>query len=122
MGELLRRGYDAQLADRNTKGYDLVVGRSDGGDLKRIQVKTVRQAPWYVKATSYEGAALDQVTIYVLIGKEAAAQPVRYFIARNRELADQVHRPKWRQGQHDTAFMALKAVEQFEGRWEIVVT
>jgi hypothetical protein len=26
MGELLRRGHDAQLADRNTKGYDLLVG------------------------------------------------------------------------------------------------
>ena len=23
MAELLRRGYDAQLADKNTKGYDL---------------------------------------------------------------------------------------------------
>ncbi len=30
MGELLRRGPDAQLADRNTKGYDLLVGK--GGD------------------------------------------------------------------------------------------
>ena len=27
MGELLRRGFDAQLADRNTKGYDLLVGQ-----------------------------------------------------------------------------------------------
>jgi hypothetical protein len=27
MGELLRRGYDAQLADRNTKGYDVLVDR-----------------------------------------------------------------------------------------------
>jgi len=26
MGELLRRGFDAQLADRNAKGYDLLVG------------------------------------------------------------------------------------------------
>jgi hypothetical protein len=26
MGELLRRGFDAQLADRNTKGYDWVAG------------------------------------------------------------------------------------------------
>ena len=29
MGELLRRGYDAQLADRNTKGYDVLIGRPD---------------------------------------------------------------------------------------------
>ena len=44
MGELLRRGFDAQLADRNTKGYDLVAG-SHGADLKRVQVKTVRVQP-----------------------------------------------------------------------------
>ena len=25
MGELLRRGFDAQLADHNTKGYDMLV-------------------------------------------------------------------------------------------------
>ena len=30
MGELLRRGYDAQLAGiRNTKGYDVLIGRPD---------------------------------------------------------------------------------------------
>jgi len=27
MGELLRRGFDPQLADRNTKDYDVLVGR-----------------------------------------------------------------------------------------------
>jgi hypothetical protein len=54
MGELLRRGYDAQLADRNTKGYDLLVGRpGDGRDMRRVQVKTVRAGPWYVRAADY---------------------------------------------------------------------
>ena len=38
MGELLRRGFDAQLADRNTKGYDLLAG-SHGSDLKEIRLK-----------------------------------------------------------------------------------
>jgi hypothetical protein len=28
MAELLRRGYDAQIADRNTKGYDMLVGKT----------------------------------------------------------------------------------------------
>src|SRR5258707_14862106 len=30
MGELLRRGFDAQLADRNTKGYDILVATEPG--------------------------------------------------------------------------------------------
>jgi hypothetical protein len=53
MGELLRRGYDAQLADRNTKGYDVLVGRPADTTLHKVQVKTVRTEPWYVKVTSF---------------------------------------------------------------------
>src|SRR5277367_5378903 len=44
MGELLRRGFDAQLADRNTRGYDLLVSRSSK-PMQRVQVKTVRSQP-----------------------------------------------------------------------------
>jgi hypothetical protein len=42
MGELLRRGYDAQLADRNTKGYDLLVGLPSDKNMRKVQVKTIR--------------------------------------------------------------------------------
>jgi hypothetical protein len=36
----LRRGYDAQLADRNTKGYDLLVGRPGATtDTRKVQVE-----------------------------------------------------------------------------------
>lgn len=119
MGELLRRGFDAQLADRNTKGYDLVVGRTDEGDLKRVQVKTVRRPPWYVKSASFRKPNLEQVTIYVLVGTEDGRQPVRYFIAKNKQLVRRVHLPK---GWNDNGFMPLKAVEAFEGHWEIVAT
>src|SRR5580704_10582691 len=96
MGELLRRGYDAQLADRNTKGYDIVAGRHDA-DLKRVQVKTVRAQPWYVRRSSFEDALLaDQITVYVLLGAESAQKPVRFFIARNRELVEHPHYPpRW---------------------------
>jgi hypothetical protein len=38
MGELLRRGYDAQLADRNTKAYDLLVGQPDKKHLQKVQI------------------------------------------------------------------------------------
>jgi hypothetical protein len=54
MGELLRRGFDAQLADRNTKGYDLLVGQPADPTLRKVQVKTVRSAPWYVRLTDFE--------------------------------------------------------------------
>jgi hypothetical protein len=117
MGELLRRGYDAQLADRNTKGYDLLVGRPEDKTLRKVQVKTVRVQPWYVNVASFEGDLLDQVTIYVLLGKEDGRKPVRYFIAANRELAAFVSRPpNWT----SNAFMMLKSLEQYEGRWDIL--
>jgi hypothetical protein len=78
MGELLRRGYDAQLADRNTKGYDMLVGRPADKKLQKVQVKTVRTPPWYVKTASFEGPLRNQVTIYVILGKEDGQKPVRY--------------------------------------------
>ncbi len=117
MGELLRRGYDAQLADRNTKGYDLLVGRQEDKALRKVQVKTVRSQPWYVKTTSFRGDLLDQVTIYVLLGKEDGRKQVRYFIARNRDVARSVScPPKWKLN----GFMMLKSIEKYENRWDIL--
>jgi hypothetical protein len=92
MGELLRRGFDAQLADRNTKGYDLVVGRSDDAALRTVQVKTVRSPPWYVRLADFEKLS-DRTTVDVLLGREDGKKAVRYFIARNCDLAKCVHRP-----------------------------
>jgi hypothetical protein len=116
MGELLRRGYDAQLADRNTKAYDLLVGHPEDKHLQKVQVKTVRMQPWYVRQSSFEGELLDQVTVYVLIGKEDADQQVRYFIACNRDVAAEVSVPStWKD--NDSAFMMLKSLAPFEGRW-----
>lgn len=117
MGELLRRGFDAQLADRNTQGYDILVGKSDKPTLHKVQVKTVRGAPWYVKAADFAGAAADGVTIYVLLGDLRAKKPVRFFLAFNRDLATDVHAPS---GWSANAFMPLKAVEPHEGRWEVL--
>jgi hypothetical protein len=118
MGELLRRGYDVQLADRNTKDYDILVVRPNDKVLK-LQVKSVRSQPWYVKKASFSDAMRDQVTIYVLLGDESARKPIRYFITRNQEVAEQFHcPPKWR----NNAFMPLKAVEQYEDNWDILLS
>jgi hypothetical protein len=117
MGELLRRGYDAQLADRNTKGYDILVGHSEDKALRKVQVKTVRNPPWYVKAASFRDDLREQVTIYVILGKEDAQNPVRYFIAKNRDLAKHVTAPaSWR----ENGFMKLSAVRPYEDCWEIL--
>jgi hypothetical protein len=117
MGELLRRGYDAQLADRNTKGYDLLVGRPDDGKLRKVQVKSVRVGAWYVNLASFEGAFREQVTIYVILGKEDGLQPPRFFIARNSSLASKVSR---QQDWEKSGFMTLKSVEKYENRWDIL--
>jgi hypothetical protein len=118
MGELLRRGFDAQLADRNTKGYDVLVGRPDDRALRKVQVKTVREEPWYVTLAHFEGDLRDQVTIYVLLGKENGQKRVRYFMAKNHELSDHVHKPpKWT----NNAFVSLTALEKYENRWDSVL-
>jgi hypothetical protein len=119
MGELLRRGYDAQLADRNTKGYDLLVGRANDLALRKVQVKAVRSPPWYVRIDSFSGDLASQVTVYVLLGPEIADRPIRYFIVKNTKLVDQIHRPK---GWEDHGFMSIKAVSEHEGRWDEILS
>lgn len=116
MGELLRRGFDAQLADRNTKDYDILVGLPTDKVMKKLQVKTVRSAPWYVKTASYSDDLADQLTIFVLLGDEKAQKQVHYFVTRNSEVADHVHHPRnWK----SNGFMPLSAIKKYEDRWEL---
>jgi hypothetical protein len=118
MGELLRRGYDAQLADRNTRGYDILAGRSSDGNLRKVQVKTVRVQPWYVRMSQFQGDALDLVTVYVLLGSEQCETPVRFFITRNREVMAHAECPAdWT----ETGFMRLKPLLPFEGQWNTIL-
>lgn len=118
MGELLRRGYDAQLADRNTQGYDMLVGLPKDEALRKVQVKTVRTTPWYVRKPDFDGEMLSRITIYVLIGNEKRVPPVRYFIARNQSVAGDVRQPpKWA----NNAFIDLKALAAFEDNWALLL-
>jgi hypothetical protein len=69
--EVDRGGYDVVLESggvirhvrRNTKSYDILAGRPDCQDLRKVPVKTVRTQPWYVKQASFKGDLLEQVTI-----------------------------------------------------------
>jgi hypothetical protein len=47
------QAWDAQLADRNTKGYDLLVGLPSDKSMRKVQVRTVRLPPWYVSKTQF---------------------------------------------------------------------
>jgi hypothetical protein len=116
MGELLRRGFDAQLADRNTSGYDILVVNAKNDSVKKVQVKTSRSRhKWYVKVASFDGKNRNQITVYVYLGRHDKVDPVRFFIAENRKLKKFVHRPqKWR----DNGFMPTKAVEKYENQWD----
>lgn len=104
------------MADRNTKHYDILVGLPTDKVLKKLQVKTVRSAPWYVKTASYSGDLADQLTIFVLLGAETAEKQVRYFMTRNSEVAKHVHHPEnWK----SNGFMPLNAIKEHEDRWEL---
>jgi hypothetical protein len=118
MGELLRRGYDAQLADRNTKGYDIAAGHESDSNLHKIQVKTVRIQPWYVRKSQFEGDALELVTVYVLLGTEDCKKPVQFFITKNSDMKQYAGYPKgW-----DTGFVRLKDLLPFQDKWKTILT
>lgn len=116
MGELLRQGLDAQLADRNTKGYDLLVGRESEKRLRKVQVKTARHRSWWVDRAMFEGERLKLTTVYVLMHVKGG--PVRYFVVKNRKVKKHVKWPsKWK----NHGFVRLAAIEKNEKRWRILL-
>ncbi len=88
IGELLRRGFEARLSDR--EGHVALV-RAGDSPTKVVQVRSVYSAPWYVRCASFARRA-DEVTVYVLLGAERM-RSARFFVARNGDLACQVRRP-----------------------------
>ena len=48
MTELLRRGFEAELAGASYEKHDMIVWVS-GSQPKPIRIKTVHSAPWYVR-------------------------------------------------------------------------
>ncbi len=122
MGELLRRGFHAQLADRNTQGYDLLVGREGDQHLRTVQVKTVRIQPWFIRVSDFIDRP-NQPTIYVLLGPEKSAVPARFFIAINRTLAGKFHHPAdWKKKNNNSGFMKLEVLKTFEDKWDELLT
>ena len=90
MTELLRRGFEAELAGASYEKHDMLV-RVRGSPPKPIRIKTVHSAPWYVRSDLFARRA-DQVTVYVLLGVETET-PARFFVVKNGDLAAQFRQP-----------------------------
>ncbi len=113
MGELLRRGFEAQLLDR--KEHVLLVQAGDSP--KSIQVKTVHFPPRYVRRASFVRSPADQVTVYVLLGLERGIWSARFFVVRNSDLAAQLcHSPT----SNPIGFIDAQSVEKYEDNWEVL--
>jgi hypothetical protein len=114
IGELLRRGFEAQFSDR--KEHVLLVRAGESAP-KPVQVRTAHSTPWYVRRASFDGSLVNQVTVYVLLGLEPGAKPARFFVARNRDLAAWFRRPLT---SNPIGFIDAKSMEPYEDNWEIL--
>ena len=114
MTELLRRGFEAELAGASYEKHDMLV-RVGGFLPKSIHIKTVHSAPWYVRCDLFARRA-DQVTVYVLLGAETET-PARFFVVKNSELAVQFRQPStWKA----FGFIDAKSVEKYEDNLDIL--
>ena len=112
--ELLRRGFEAEFAGASYEKHDMLV-RVQGSRPKPIRIKTVHSAPWYVRWDQFAKRA-DQVTVYVLLGVEAA-MPARFFVVKNSDLATDFRQPPtWKA----FGFIDVKSVEKYEDNWDLL--
>jgi hypothetical protein len=115
MAELVRRGFETELASAGLERHDLLV-RVRGSRPKPIQIRTVHSAPWYVRRANLAKRG-DQVTVYVLLGVEAVT-PARFFVVRNGDLVIHVrHPPTWKA----FGFIDLQSVEKYEDDWDVLM-
>ena len=115
MDELLRRGFDAQLADRSTRKYDVLVG--PGSPPKPIHVRAVHVGPWYVRNSHFVGAGANQVTVYVLLGFERNPDCARFFVTRNSDLEANLRQPpNWQ----EFGLIDIETVKQYEDNWVLL--
>jgi hypothetical protein len=116
--ELSRRGFNARIADRATKKYDILVDLY-GSSPKPVHVRTVHVGPWYVRSTQFAGTAANQVTVYVLLGIDRKPNCVRFFVTRNSDLETSFRQ---RQNWDEFGFIDVEALEQYEDNWDILNT
>jgi hypothetical protein len=113
--ELRARGFDVLLPDGH-KGCDILVRRSGCPKPTPVRIiRTVYFPPWYVHVDKFVGDLSDAVTVCVLLGSDA--HYVRFFLARNRDLATHIRRrPGWK----DYGFIDLEEVQAHENNWSML--
>lgn len=112
ISELLRRGFEARLSDREEH---VALVRACDSHTRAVQVRSVYSAPWYVRCASFARRA-DEVTVYALLGAERM-RPARFFVAKNGDLASQVRRPPtWKK----FGLIDVQAIEKYEDNWDIL--
>jgi hypothetical protein len=117
MDELLRRGFNARLADGATKKYDVLIG--PGSPPKPVHVRAVHVGPWYVRNSHFVGAGANQVTVFVLLGLEKEPNCARFFVTRNSDLEASLRQPPHWQ---EFGLIDIEAVKEYEDNWEILKT
>ncbi len=115
MDELVKRGFDAQLADRATRKYDVLVG--SGSPPKPVHVRAVHVGPWYVRNSHFVGAGANQVTVYVLLGFEKKPNRARFFVTRNSDLEANLRQPPHWQ---EFGLIDIEAVREYEDNWDLL--
>lgn len=114
--ELLKRGFDARLADHYTKKYDILVGRH-GSPPMPVHVRTVHVGSWYIRNSHFVGARANQVTVFVLIGVERNSARARFFVTRNGDMESELRQPVDRR---DFGLINIGAVQQYEDNWDLL--
>jgi hypothetical protein len=114
--ELLRRGFNARLADRTTKDYDILIDLN-GSPPRPVHVRTVHVDPWYVRSSHFVGAAANQVTVYVFLGIDRKPNCARFFVTRNSDMERSFRQP---QNWGEFGFIDVEVVEQYEDNWDLL--
>jgi hypothetical protein len=112
--ELRARGFDVLPPDRH-KGCDMLVRTSGCPQPTPVRVRTVYFPPWYVHVDKFVADLSDAVTACILLGSDA--HHVRFFLARNRDLATHIRRrPGWK----DYGCIDLEEIQAYENNWSML--
>ena len=110
LGELLRRGFDAQLGP---KEHEVFVRAGDS-------------PPWYVRSASLLGKNADHVTVLVLLGVERNPKSARFFVAKNSDLMTRFRQTSnWKDirttpNRKVYGYLDSNSVEKYEDNWDIL--
>jgi hypothetical protein len=115
IGELLRRGFDAQLANFSPRKHGLA--RSGRRLAAEAHSSQGRAFDAMVRPPSKFCRERGQSSVYVLLGVERSVKSARFFVVKNSDLVAQFRRPSnWKA----FGFIDATTVEKYENNWDIL--